>query len=199
MTPDGEPDAASGDEHAVHFRRRPGGGAPDAPEARDDVEGLVAPRQRVHVADSQVGFGAAVAGDRQKTGRRVDSGAVGATQPGQLDREARTAGHVEQAIPSADAKVLVEGDVLAAVGRLGEGGELGRSTTPALVDASPGLVGLVAERGLGHRPASNSAQGEKAVETSPGMGSSRSYDPQAASASAIDMCVTSRPGKRSGG
>jgi hypothetical protein len=65
VAPHGEADAPAGDEHAVDLGEGVGRRAPDAPEAGDHVEGGVVPREGVHVAEPDVGVGAAVAGHGQ--------------------------------------------------------------------------------------------------------------------------------------
>ena len=77
-------------------------------EAGDDVESSVVPRQGVHVANPQVGVRTAVPGDRDEPGRRIDARAPGPAQPGQLHRQARPAGDVEQPVAGADAQVVVQ-------------------------------------------------------------------------------------------
>ena len=140
MTPHREPDPAAGDQDAVHLGDRAGGRAPDAAEAGDDVEGVVVPGQGVHVADPQVSVGAAVPGHGEEAWRRIDPRAPGAAQASQLHREARPAGDVEQPVTGVDAQAVVHGDVLPAVGRFAEGGELHGLPAPALVDTAPAVV-----------------------------------------------------------
>ena len=137
MAPHGDPEAASGFEHAVGLgdgvRRRP----PDAAKAGDDIEGRVVPREGVHVADPEVGFGEAVLGHCDQSWRRVDAGARRAPDTRQLDGESGAAGHVQHAVTGADTQLLVQGHVLAAVRRLAQRGEVDGAPAPSLVDDAP--------------------------------------------------------------
>ena len=114
-----------------------GRGAPDPPEAGDDVERRRIPRQGVHIADPDVAFRVPVPGHRDQPGRGVDTGAGSAAQAGQLDREPGPARHVEQPVSGIDAEPMVHRDVLPAVARLAEGREVHRLTAPALVHHRP--------------------------------------------------------------
>ena len=54
--------------------------------------------------------------------------------------ETGAAGDVEQRVAGAHAEAVVHSDVLPAVGRFAEGGEVHGPPSPALVDAAPALV-----------------------------------------------------------
>ena len=100
MSPHRESDPASWNEDAVHLGHRFGGRPPDAPETGDDVERSVVPRQGAHVSDSQVGSGLR---SRATSTRRADASMPAQRAPrsaGQLNREARSAGDVEQRSPA---------------------------------------------------------------------------------------------------
>src|SRR5580692_7153329 len=56
VTPDRYPGAPAGAEHPEYLGNRTGCGAPDPPEAGDDIERGRIPRQGVHIADHDVGF-----------------------------------------------------------------------------------------------------------------------------------------------
>src|SRR5262249_4477164 len=55
----------------------------------------------------------------------------------QLDRQPRTARHVEEPVACPDLEDLMEGDVLPAVGRLAERRKVDSPTAPPLVDNPP--------------------------------------------------------------
>ena len=140
MTPHGEPDPAAGDQDAPHLGERCGGRPPDAPEAGHDIERSVIPRQGVHVSNSQVGVRITVPGHRDQALRHVNSHAESSAQAGQLNRETRAAGDVEQPVACANAKSVVQSHVLPTVGRFAEGGKVHGPSPPALVDPAPALV-----------------------------------------------------------
>ena len=66
MAPDRQAQTAARNQNAVRLRNCPRGRPPDPAETRDDVEGLIVPRQLVHVADSQVGVRGPIAGNGEK-------------------------------------------------------------------------------------------------------------------------------------
>ena len=92
------PNRPPGTRTRERLRHGVGRRAPDAAEARDDVEAAVVPRQRVHVADSDVGIGISVAGNGHQAGRCIDARAAGAAQPREFQGETRAAGDVEQSV-----------------------------------------------------------------------------------------------------
>jgi hypothetical protein len=115
-------------------------GAPDPAEAGGDVEAGVGPRQRVHVPDPQVGVGVAVPGHRDQPRRGVDARAACAAQPGQFERETRSAGDVDQPVAPVDAQPVLHRDVLAHAVGLGQRREIDCLAAPALVDHLPDRV-----------------------------------------------------------
>src|SRR5580658_3940959 len=126
VTPHRYPGASAGAEDPVYLGHRAGRGAPDPTEARDNVERRRVPRQGVHIADPDVGVRVPVPGHRHQPGRGVDTGAGSAAEASQLDGEPGPAGHVEQPVPGIDAEPVVHSDVLPAVARLAERGEVHR-------------------------------------------------------------------------
>ena len=137
VTPHGDPGAPAGPKDPVYLGNRVGCGAPDPPEAGDDVERRRIPRQGVHIADPDVAFRVPVPGHRDQPGRGIDTRAGSAAEAGQLDREPGPARHVEQPVSGIDAEPMVHRDVLPAVARLAEGREVHRLTAPALVHHRP--------------------------------------------------------------
>ena len=95
------------------------------------------PRQGVHIADPDVASGVPVPGHRDQPGRGIDTRAASAAQASQLDREPGPARHVEQPVSGIDAEPMVQSDVLPAVARLAERGEIHRLTAPALIHHRP--------------------------------------------------------------
>jgi hypothetical protein len=63
--------------------------------------------------------------------------AAGAAQPGQLERETRSAGDVDQPVAAVDAQPVLHRDVLAHAAGLGQRREVDRLAAPALVDHLP--------------------------------------------------------------
>src|SRR3954449_11730791 len=112
--------------------------APDAAEARDDVEAGVGPGECVHVADPHVCLRRPVAGDRDQALGGVDPGGSGAAQGGELQRQSGPARDVEQSVAGAQPELVVQCDVLPAVRGLALRGEPDGLATPAFVDALPG-------------------------------------------------------------
>src|SRR6185437_12654006 len=85
VTPDRYPGASAGAKDPAYLGNRVGGGAPDPPEAGDNVERRRVPRQGVHIADPDVAVRVPVPGHRHQPGRGVDTGAGSAAQASQLD------------------------------------------------------------------------------------------------------------------
>src|SRR5450631_103847 len=133
VTPHRYPGAPAGAKDPVYLGNRAGCGAPDPPEAGDNVERRRVPRQGVHIADPDVAIRVPVPGHRHQPGRGVDTGAGSAAQASQLDGKPGPARHVEQPVPGIDAEPMVHSDVLPAVARLAEGREIHRLAAPALV------------------------------------------------------------------
>ena len=138
MPPHGDPHPATRHQHPMDLGQRFRSGTPDPAEAGGDIEAGVGPRQRVHVPDPQVGVRAAVPGHRDQPRRGVDPRAAGPAQPGQLDRETRSAGDVDQPVALIDAQPVLHRDVLAHVVGLGQRREIDRLAAPALVGHRPG-------------------------------------------------------------
>ncbi|MGD0377579.1 MAG: hypothetical protein ABSB01_23720, partial [Streptosporangiaceae bacterium] len=130
MTPHRYPDASAGAKDPVYLGNRVRSGAPDPPEAGDDVERRPVPRQGVHIADPDVAFRVPVPGHRDQPGRGIDTGAGSAAQASQLDSEPGPASHIEQPVSGIDAEPVVHSDVLPAVARLAERREIHRLTAP---------------------------------------------------------------------
>jgi hypothetical protein len=137
VTPHRYPGASAGAKDPVYLGNRAGCGAPDSPEAGDNVERRRLPRQGVHIADPDVAIRVPVPGHRHQPGRGVDTRAGSAAQASQLDREPGPASHVEQPVPGIDAEPMVHSDVLPAVARLAEGREIHRLAAPALIHQRP--------------------------------------------------------------
>ena len=97
------------------------------------------PGKGVHVADLDVGRRVAVAGYRHEPRRGVDAGADGAAEPCQLERQAAATGHVEEPVAGVEAQPVVDGDVLAAIARLAQGGKVDRFPAPSFVHHRPVL------------------------------------------------------------
>ena len=104
----------------------------------------------MHVTDAHVGIRVAVGGDRDQPDRGVDAGTGRAPRRGELQCQPGAAGHVQHPVTDADAEVLVQRDVLPAVGRLAQRGEVDGPPPPTLVDAPPRPI--LATRVLRHRP-----------------------------------------------
>lgn len=102
----------------------------------------------MHVPDPDVGAGAAVPRDGHEPRGRVDAGTGRPPQPRELDRQPGAAGDIEQPVPLVHPQPVVDGDVLAAVRGLEQGGEVDRLPAPTLAracravadDAGPGSV-----------------------------------------------------------
>jgi hypothetical protein len=88
-------DATARREDPVDLGERCRRSTPDATEAGHDVDRFVLPRQYVHVADADIGVGAAVPGDRDQPWGRVDAGARRTTQASEFERESGAAGDGE--------------------------------------------------------------------------------------------------------
>src|SRR5450755_1443597 len=114
VTPHRYPGASAGAEDPVYLGHRAGCGAPDPPEAGDDVERRLLPRQGVHIADPDVALRVPVPGHRHQPGRGVNTGAGSAAQASELDGEPGPASHVEQLVPGINAEPMVHRNVLPA-------------------------------------------------------------------------------------
>src|SRR5450755_5022906 len=114
VTPYRYPDASAGAKDPVYLGNRTGCGAPDPPEAGDNVERRRVPRQGVHIADPDVAVRVPVPGHRHQPGRGVDTGAGSAAQASELDGEPGPASHVEQLVPGINAEPMVHRNVLPA-------------------------------------------------------------------------------------
>src|ERR1017187_3524518 len=124
-------------ENTVDLTQRCRCRAPNPPEAGRDVEALVGPRQRVHIADPDVRVRAPVLRDRYEPGRRVDARTVGAAKASKFDCQTRTARDIDEPLSVANAESVMQSDVLTTVGRLAQGGKVDRCTAPALVHQLP--------------------------------------------------------------
>jgi putative transposase len=137
VTPDGEANPAVRHQDSPDLAHGTGRRAPDAAETGHHVEAGICPRQGVHVPHPDVRIRVAVAGHRDQPLRGVDAGAYRSLQVCQLDCQAAAARHVEQPVTAADAEPVVDRDVLPAVGRFAQGGEIGCPAPPSFIHAGP--------------------------------------------------------------
>jgi hypothetical protein len=91
----------------------------------------------MHVADLQVRMRRTIASDRDQALGGVQAGNRCSTSSTQLDRKTGAARHIQDAVARTDSEQLVQGDVLAAIGRFAQRGEVDRSAAPALVHNGP--------------------------------------------------------------
>ena len=137
MSPDGDADPAAGDQHPVDLGHGARRGAPHAAEAGHHVEARLPPRKGVHVAHTDVRRGVTVPGHRDESLRGIDSRAPRPAQMRQLEGQSTPARHVEEADTFVEGELVVEGDVLPAVGELAQRGEVNGSSAPSLVYDGP--------------------------------------------------------------
>lgn len=91
----------------------------------------------MHVAYPDVGLGVPVSGDRDKPVGGVDARTRGPPRTSEFDGQPRATRDVNEPVALADAEPVMHGDVLAAVARLAESGEVDRLPAPTLVDHVP--------------------------------------------------------------